>query len=127
MTKPLLLIALFSFIACGCTTNHQRIFWSLPSTTSDRVQILYSKPSTAYSVVAENQMMGANESVVKKWAAKVGADAAIVVVSNVNSITSGGFSVSGSSAVVEQIGSRFGNNSINGFQQIFVTAIKYNK
>jgi hypothetical protein len=103
----------------GCHTSHLRVFKVYPATDKDNVAIYYSEPEKPYEILAENEYYNAGKNVVKKWAASLGADAVIVVVSRTHSSSGHDLSVSGPEP--EKLKLSQGLTE----KQAFVTAIKY--
>jgi hypothetical protein len=113
-------VFLIMFLLAGCASpQHIRVFKSYPATDRDSVIVLYDEPIRGYEVLAENEYYNTSEREVKKWAASLGADAVLVVVSRTHSTSSPAFSVSGQNP--ERL--KLGQGATE--KQAFVTAIKY--
>jgi hypothetical protein len=96
-----------------------RVFKSYPATDKDSVSVLYEEPNRNYEVLAENEYYNTSEREVKKWAASLGADSVLVVVSRTHSTSSPSLSISGPAPEKIRLGQGL------SAKQAFVTAIKY--
>jgi hypothetical protein len=81
--KPFLALALAAAFLSGCATDVANRYYSAKNYAAkdpSMVQMLSSKPSRPFEVIADFQSRGDSPESVRKKAAKIGADAVIIAV-----------------------------------------------
>lgn len=116
----LLVAATTGLATVGCMSSSTRIYAIYPAKPSDRVEeieILTQKPEKPYIIVADFQLSSASEHTIRKMAGRYGADAVLVAVTSLQTITSASQSTVGPAGPTPSTG------GIG--QQVFCTAIIY--
>jgi hypothetical protein len=105
---------LFALLLVGCATDVANRYYATeryPAKDTKDVELLWHNPSRQYVVIADFQARGESPEGMRKWAAKIGADAVIV------SILGGYYDTS-----TEWAGA---DKEANTYSRITGTAIKY--